>query len=144
MTNPRYWASSTARKVEAEVVAIQLHSGSEDCTCRGGKKASSDSEGEAQNYAVVNRPRGFENPECNCCNKGSHLLHSCYKFVHNMSVRDKKLFAEKDGRASVASGVDISEQNVAEERLNAAFAGARIIIIYCVSWRQKMSHREEK
>ena len=75
-----------------------VSSGSEDCQCKGARRNSSDSDVEPQNYAVINRPKNFDPPECNCCGKGAHWLHSCYTFVHKYGVKEKKRFAEKDGR----------------------------------------------
>ena len=64
----------------------------------GRRKVRMGSENESQNFVTMSKARSFEPPKCTCCNKGSHFLHSCYKFVHKLDLGNKQKFAEKDGR----------------------------------------------
>ena len=64
----------------------------------GRRNLSSDPETEPRNYAVVTKGRTVDPPHCSCCRRGSHFLYNCYKFVHKMSLRDKKGFVEEEGR----------------------------------------------
>ena len=73
--------------------------GSEGYSPRQGcKRVQTDSDADPRCYVVTNKAKSMEVPECTCCEKRNHLLHNCYKFVHQMSLDKKRRFVEREGR----------------------------------------------
>ena len=73
-------------------------SSGEESSTNSGRMRKVDIDSEQPHYVALTKNRGGDVPKCTCCNKGSHLLHNCYKFVHKYSLQKKRKFAEKEGR----------------------------------------------